>query len=119
VRALAQRSAAAAREIKSLIGVSVDKVDEGTRVVERAGNTMGELVASAGRVNALLSEIAVGANEQAEGVNQTTASVHELDALTQANAALVEETAAAASSLKEQAVQLATKVAVFKLPQRA
>jgi methyl-accepting chemotaxis protein len=119
VRALAQRSASAAREIKTLIGVSVDQVDSGARVVQRAGTTMGELVESARRVNVLLGEIAVGANEQAEGVSQTTASVHELDALTQANAALVEQTAAAASSLKEAASGLATKVAVFKLPAMA
>ncbi|WP_395704305.1 methyl-accepting chemotaxis protein [Aquabacterium sp.] len=116
VRSLAQRSAAAAREIKSLIGVSVEKVASGTAVVRDAGSAIGEIVTSAQRVNALLAEIATGAREQSAGVHQTTQAVHEMDTATQQNAALVEQTAAAASSLKDQAGALATEVAAFRLP---
>jgi len=116
VRSLAQRSAAAAREIKSLISVSVEKVESGTTVVREAGSAIDEIVTSARRVNALLAEIANGAKEQSAGVHQTTQAVHEMDTATQQNAALVEQTAAAASSLKDQAGALAAEVAAFRLP---
>jgi methyl-accepting chemotaxis protein len=116
VRQLAQRSAAAAREIKGLITASVDKVESGTSVVKEAGSTIEEIVVQARRVNELLADIATGAREQASGVQQTTQAVHEMDTTTQQNAALVEQTAAAAASLKDQARALASEVAQFKLP---
>ncbi|WP_240668367.1 methyl-accepting chemotaxis protein [Piscinibacter defluvii] len=116
VRALAQRSSAAAREIKDLITASVGQVDTGTRVVGDAGATIAEIVSSAQKVNGLLAAISTGTNEQSLGVSQTTAAVHELDAMTQQNAALVEQTAAAAASLRDQAVRLAGEVARFQLP---
>jgi methyl-accepting chemotaxis protein len=116
VRALAQRSASAAKEIKDLITVSVDQVSDGAKIVRNAGTTIGEIVDSAHRVNKLLAAIANGANEQATGVSQTTQAVQDLDSMTQQNSALVEQTAAAAASLKEQAVKLAEEVARFKLP---
>ncbi|MDG0864146.1 hypothetical protein EXJ73_16925 [Pelomonas aquatica] len=115
VRQLAQRSASAAREIKSLISASVDKVESGTSVVKQAGSTMEEIVLQTKRVNALLADIADGAKEQALGVHQTTQAVHDMDTATQQNAALVEQTAAAADSLKDQAASLAQEVASFKL----
>jgi methyl-accepting chemotaxis protein len=116
VRALAQRTVHAANEIKALITSSMEQVQDGHRIVEQAGASMGEVVGSARRINALLGEISTGANEQASGVTQTTHSVQALDSLTQANTALVEETAAAAATLKEQASELAVRVAAFKLP---
>ncbi len=116
VRALAQRSAAAAREIKSLITTSVDQVDQGARIVRSAGETIENLVQSTHEVNRLLAAIATGANEQATGVGQTTQAVQDLDSMTQQNAALVEQSAAAAASLKEQALKLADEVARFRLP---
>jgi methyl-accepting chemotaxis protein len=116
VRALAQRSSAAAREIKELISSSVDKVDAGASIVRDAGSTIAEIVTSAQKVNALLGAISTGAREQAQGVGQTTVAVHELDTMTQQNASLVEQTAAAAAALKDQAKQLAERVAQFRLP---
>ena len=116
VRALAQRSAGAAREIKGLITASVTQVESGARVVRDAGSTIAEIASSANRVHELLAAISAGSDQQATGVTQTAHAVQELDTMTQQNAALVEETAAAASSLKDQAVNLATKVASFKLP---
>lgn len=116
VRALAQRSAAAAREIKQLIAVSVDKVDSGTSIVREAGVTMGEIVASAQTINSLLAQIAQGAREQSTGISQVGSSVQELDRATQQNAAMVEQTAAAASSLRDQALDLSDQVARFKVP---
>jgi methyl-accepting chemotaxis protein len=116
VRALAQRSAAAAREIKGLITTSVEQVDHGAKIMRNAGDTIGQIVQSAHEVNKLLADIANGANEQATGVGQTTQAVQDLDGMTQQNAALVEETAAAAASLKEQAVKLADEVSRFRLP---
>ena len=116
VRTLAQRAATAAREIKSLINTSVEKVESGTGVVRQAGNTIDEIVANAQRVNQLLAEIATGAKEQFAGVHQTTQAVHAMDQATQQNAALVEQTAAAAASLKDQAETLASEVAAFSLP---
>jgi methyl-accepting chemotaxis protein len=115
VRALAGRSAQAAREIKSLINSSVEQVETGTRVVGDAGKTMEQLVSNATRVNALLASIATGIDEGAQGVRETTSSVQELDRSTQQNAALVEESAAAAASLEDQARGLAARVSAFRL----
>ncbi len=119
VRALAQRSASAAREIKSLITASVEQVASGSEVVRQAGATIGEIVDKTGRVSQVLASISTGADEQALGVTQTTQAVHELDTVTQQNAALVEQTAAAAASLKDQALALAAEVAQFRLPGQA
>ena len=116
VRALAQRSSTAAKEIKALIGASVEQVESGTRVVRDAGTTIDEIVGTAARVKQLLHEVALGSREQTTGVTQTAKAVQDLDTVTQQNAALVEETAAAASSLKEQASGLANEVAAFRLP---
>ena len=111
VRALAQRSASAAREIKSLITTSVEQVDQGAKIVRRAGDTVGTIVSSAHEVSRLLTAIANGVDEQASGVGQTSQAVQDLDGMTQQNAALVEQSAAAATSLKEQALRLAEEVA--------
>ena len=113
VRGLAQRSANAAKEIKTLISTSVDKIDGGTRIVKSAGAVMDEVVANARQVNTLLSEIAVSSKEQASGVEQVGQSIQELDRSTQQNAALVEETTAAASALKVQADQLQAEIKNF------
>jgi methyl-accepting chemotaxis protein len=116
VRALAQRSGAAAREIKSLITTSMEQVEGGTRVVREAGSTIDEIVGTSRRVRELLNSVAAGAREQTQGIAQSASAVQELDTVTQQNAALVEETAAAAGSLKDQAHALAGEVAQFKLP---
>jgi methyl-accepting chemotaxis protein len=116
VRALALRTVGAANQIKTLIIDSMDKVQKGQHIARQAGNAMGEMVGSAGRISSLLDEISLGASEQALGVTQSSRSVQEIDSLTQANSVLVEETAAAAASLKEQASDLALKVSAFKLP---
>jgi methyl-accepting chemotaxis protein len=115
VRQLAQRSAAAAREIKGLITASVATVESGTEVVRAAGETIGEIVNQAKRVDELLAEVATGAKEQAAGVQQTTEAVQRMDMTTQQNAALVEQTAAAAASLKDQATSLAGEMAKFRI----
>ena len=115
VRTLAQRSAGAAREIKALIGDSVDKVDNGSRLVQQAGSTMDEIVASVQRVTDIMGEIAVASLEQEAGIDQINRAISEMDSVTQQNAALVEEAAAAASSLHEQAGQLVGVVSVFKI----
>jgi methyl-accepting chemotaxis protein len=115
VRSLAQRSAEAAREIKTLIGASVDKVESGSRLVQDAGNTMGEIVASVQRVSDIIGEISAAAAEQSAGIGQVNSAVTVLDQMTQQNAALVEESAAAAESLKHQSRQLADAVAAFNL----
>ncbi len=119
VRSLAQRSAAAAREIKGLIGDSVVQVDEGAAVVRRAGEAMQDIVQQSSRVNQALAQIAEGVDQQAQGVAETTEAVHQLDVVTQRNAALVEETAAAAAALNQQARTLAEEVAQFRLPAHA
>lgn len=115
VRNLAKRSADAAKEIKLLITTSVENVSNGTRIVQGAGDTMSELVSHAANINGLLGEISVAAGEQSRGVAQVGAAVHDLDEMTQQNAALVEQTAAAAGSLKQQATSLAEVVRQFKL----
>jgi methyl-accepting chemotaxis protein len=115
VRSLAQRSAEAAREIKGLIGASVERVEAGTSLVNDAGATMTDIVGSVQRVTDIIGEISAAAVEQSQGIAQVNGTVMELDQMTQQNAALVEESAAAAQSLKEQAVRLAGLVASFKL----
>ena len=116
VRNLAQRSAEAAREIKSLIGASVESVDAGTRLVADAGTTMGEIVSAVQRVTDIIGEISAAAGEQSSGIGNVNTSVVQLDQATQQNAALVEESAAAAHSLREQAQKLAEVVSTFRLP---
>jgi methyl-accepting chemotaxis protein len=115
VRNLAQRSAGAAKEIKELIGDSVDKVEAGSRLVNEAGATMDEIVASVKRVTDIMGEITAASHEQELGIDQIHQSITEMDGVTQQNAALVEEAAAAAASLHEQADTLANVVSVFKL----
>ncbi len=115
VRNLAQRSATAAKEIKELITDSVSKTTEGTQLVSGAGTTMDEVVASVQKVADIISEISAASVEQSTGINQVNEAVTNIDEATQQNAALVEEAAAAAESLVEQAVQLSDVVSVFKL----
>jgi methyl-accepting chemotaxis protein len=115
VRSLAQRSAAAAREIKGLIGASVEQVDSGTRLVADAGRTMDEIVASVQRVADIIGEISRAAGEQAGGLGQVNGAVASLDGMTQQNAALVEQSAAAAESLRQQAEALSGVVQRFRL----
>jgi methyl-accepting chemotaxis protein len=115
VRSLAQRSSEAAKQIKSLIAASVERVEHGTALVDRAGNTMTEVVSSIRRVSDIIGEISAASEEQSAGVSQVGGAVSEVDQATQQNAALVEESAAAAESLKQQAARLVTSVAVFKL----
>jgi methyl-accepting chemotaxis protein len=115
VRSLAQRSAEAAREIKALIGESVERVDTGSTLVQTAGKAMGEIVTQVRRVSELIAEITAAAGEQRQGVDQVGQAVSHLDQVTQQNAALVEESAAAAESLKVQSQRLATAVAAFTL----
>jgi methyl-accepting chemotaxis protein len=115
VRSLAQRSAEAAREIKSLINASVDQVEKGSSLVDQAGHTMEEIVTAINRVSAIMVEINSASAEQSSGVAQVGQAVSQLDHNTQQNAALVEESAAAAESLRSQADQLVQAVAVFQL----
>ncbi|MBL8345026.1 MAG: MCP four helix bundle domain-containing protein [Rubrivivax sp.] len=115
VRSLAGRSAEAAREIKSLISASVEKVDAGARLVDETGASMGEIVAQVQRVSQMISELSGAAGQQAAGIGQVGEAVAQIDQVTQQNAALVEESAAAAESLKQQAAKLAELVSVFKL----
>ncbi|HEX3139740.1 MAG TPA: methyl-accepting chemotaxis protein [Rhizobacter sp.] len=115
VRTLARRSAEAAKEIKSLIVTSVEKVEAGSRLVKNAGSTMGEIVASVKRVSDIVGEITSTSAEQSNGIGQINESVTELDHMTQQNAALVEQSAAAASSLQEQATKLTSVVTAFRL----
>ncbi|MBT9610377.1 MAG: methyl-accepting chemotaxis protein, partial [Aquabacterium sp.] len=115
VRNLAQRSAEAAKEIKSLITTSVERVEHGTALVDQAGMTMSEIVNSIKRVTDIMGEISEASTEQSAGVAQVGEAVSQMDQATQQNAALVEESAAAAESLKGQAQQLVQAVVVFKL----
>ncbi len=119
VRTLAQRSAEAAREIKSLIGASVERVEAGSALVSDAGRTMGEIVGQVKRVTDLIAEISAASTEQSSGIGQVSDAVAQLDQVTQQNAALVEESAAAAESLKVQAAQMAQTVSFFTLDERA
>ena len=115
VRNLAQRSAEAAKEIKGLITDSVSRVEQGSQLVDKAGETMQEVVASIRRVTDIVGEISAASNEQSQGVSQVGEAVTQMDQTTQQNAALVEESAAAADSLRKQAQELVEAVAVFKL----
>ncbi|NKI93169.1 methyl-accepting chemotaxis protein [Rhizobacter sp. SG703] len=115
VRSLAQRSAEAAKEIKALIGASVDRVEAGSRLVADAGTTMSEIVGSVQRVSDIIGEITAASSEQSDGIGQVNQSVTQLDQMTQQNAALVEQSTAAAESLKDQAARLAQAVGSFRL----
>ncbi len=115
VRALAGRSAEAAKEIKVLINASVERVEHGTTLVDQAGTTMGEIVSAIRRVTDIMGEISAASSEQSQGVSQVGDAVTEMDQTTQQNAALVEQMAAAASSLKAQAAELVQVVAAFEL----
>ena len=115
VRNLAQRSAGAAKEIKTLIGDSVDKVDAGSKLVDDAGKTMGEIVTSVKHVADIMSEITAASQEQSSGIAEVNQAIAQMDEMTQQNAALVEQAAAAAESMQDQAATLAEAVSVFKL----
>jgi methyl-accepting chemotaxis protein len=115
VRSLAQRSAEAAKEIKSLITASVERVGQGSMLVDKAGDTMSEVVTAIRRVTDIVGEISSASQEQSQGVAQVGEAVTQMDQTTQQNAALVEQSAAAADSLKTQALALVEAVAVFKL----
>jgi methyl-accepting chemotaxis protein len=115
VRNLAQRSAAAAKEIKTLIGDSVDQVSAGTRLVENAGTTMKEVVSSVARVSDIMAEITAASHEQSIGIDQVNEAIAQMDQVTQQNAALVEEAAAAAAGMQDQAGQLSQLVRHFRL----
>ena len=117
VRSLAGRSADAAKEIKGLITASVERVEQGTRLVDQAGVTMTEVVSSIKRVTDIMGEISAASAEQSAGVAQVGEAITQMDQVTQQNAALVEESAAAAESLKGQAQQLVSAVSVFTLGQ--
>ncbi len=115
VRSLAQRSAAAAKEIKALIGDSVEKVDAGSKLVDQAGSTMDEIVTSIRHVADIMAEITAASQEQSSGIEQVNQAITQIDEATQQNAALVEQASAAAESMQDQAARLAKAVAVFKL----
>ncbi len=115
VRNLAQRSAAAAKEIKELITNSVSKVESGNALADEAGVAMGEIQNSVRRITAIMAEIATASSEQGEGIEQINQAVTQIDDVTQQNAALVEQTAAASASLQQQAAHLATAISIFKL----
>jgi methyl-accepting chemotaxis protein len=115
VRSLAQRSATAAKEIKSLIGESVEKVDAGSRLVGTAGETMSDIVTQVQRVAGLIGEIGAATEEQTKGISQVSDAVGVLDDVTQQNSALVEQSAAAAESLQQQARRLTEMVNVFRI----
>ncbi|WP_233830382.1 methyl-accepting chemotaxis protein [Paraburkholderia sp. ZP32-5] len=115
VRSLAQRSSAAAKEIKELIDTSVERVQSGSALVDEAGRTMTEIISAVQRVTDIMGEIAAASEEQSSGIDQVARAVTQMDEVTQQNAALVEEAAAAASSLEEQAARLRSAVAVFQV----
>ncbi|WP_368900537.1 methyl-accepting chemotaxis protein, partial [Mixta calida] len=115
VRNLAQRSAQAAKEIKSLIEDSVARVDTGSVLVESAGETMSDIVSAVTRVTDIMGEIASASDEQSRGIDQVGLAVTEMDRVTQQNAALVQESASAAAALEEQASRLSQAVAVFRI----
>ncbi len=115
MRSLAQRSATAAKEIKELIGDSVEKVDNGARLVGQAGMTMNDIVDSIRRVTDIVGEITTASLEQTSGIEQINTAIVQMDQVTQQNAALVEEAAAASEALQDQAGTLGQMVSVFKL----
>ena len=118
VRALAQRSAGAAKEVKHLIDASVDSVERGSARVEQAGQTMQQIVQSVQQVTTLIAEISAASREQSSGIEQVARTVNDMDETTQRNAALVEEASAAARAMEEQAVELSEAVSVFRLDAR-
>jgi methyl-accepting chemotaxis protein len=118
VRNLAQRSAAAAREIKTLIGSSVERVDAGARLVDEAGSTMDEIVTSVKRVTDIMAEISSASAEQSAGIEHVNSAIGRMDEATRQNAALVEQASAAAASLQDEAATLAELVSVFKMAQQ-
>ena len=115
MRNLAQRSAGAAKEIKTLIGDSVDKVDNGSRLVDEAGQTMGLIVTSIRQVADIMGEITAATHEQSQGIEEINEAISRMDEMTQQNSALVEEASAAAESMREQAGILGAAVSSFKL----
>jgi methyl-accepting chemotaxis protein len=115
VRGLAQRSAAAAKEIKALIGQSVMKVEAGVRLVDLAGNTMGEILKSVEQVTQIMGEISTASADQRAGIEQVDEAIAEIESVTQQNAALVEQASAAAGSLQEQSQTLANAVRIFQI----
>jgi methyl-accepting chemotaxis protein len=115
VRNLAQRSSMAAREIKTLIGDSVSQIESGRRLTEVAGSTMGDIVLSVRRVTAIIGAISASGSEQEAGIEQINSAIIDMDAVTQQNAALVEQAAASAEALHEQAAELATMVGYFQV----
>jgi methyl-accepting chemotaxis protein len=115
VRNLAQRSATAAKEIKALITDSVEKVDDGSRLVDQAGSTMNKVVDAVKRVADLMGEIAAASNEQSSGIGHVNDAIALMDQMTQQNAALVEEAAAAATNLREESANLAKAVSLFRI----
>jgi methyl-accepting chemotaxis protein len=115
VRTLAQRSAAAAKEIKELINRSVEKVEAGNHLADQAGHAMGEILTSVQRITQIVSDIAIASEEQGSGIEQVNQAVTQMDDMTQQNAALVEQTAAASASLEEQAALLVKAVSIFSL----
>jgi methyl-accepting chemotaxis protein len=117
VRSLAGRSAAAAKEVKDLIGASVANVEVGTKLVDQAGQTMHDIVSSVQRVTGIIEEISATSTEQSADMQQVSTAVAELEQMTQQNAALVEQSAAAAASMSEQAAVLGELVGKFSLPQ--
>lgn len=119
VRTLAQRSAEAAKDIKGLISTSVEKITNGNVLVNKSGETMADIVTAIKRVNDIMSEIAAASSEQATGIQEVNNAVVQMDEMTQQNAALVEEAAAAADSMRQQSGQLAQRVAVFKVEQQS
>ncbi|HBI70206.1 MAG TPA: chemotaxis protein, partial [Massilia sp.] len=118
VRNLAQRSAAAAKEIKELIGDSVSKVNAGSALVDQAGETMGQIVASVKKVHDIMAEITMAGQRQSEGIEDIGRAIGSMDEMTQQNSALVEEASAAAESLTEQTGQLTGALSVFKLAEQ-
>jgi methyl-accepting chemotaxis protein len=119
VRTLAQRSAAAAKEIKALIGDSVARVDDGAKLVEEAGATMQEIVASVNKVSTMIGAISSATQEQGEGIEHVNQAIAQMDQVTQQNASLVEEAAAASEAMQEQAAKLAQVVSVFRIEAQA
>ncbi|HEY0419942.1 MAG TPA: methyl-accepting chemotaxis protein, partial [Acetobacteraceae bacterium] len=115
VRSLAQRSAGAAREIKALIGDSVERAEAGSKLASRAGDTMEELVGSVGRVTGMMAEIVAASEEQSAGIEQVNTAISQMDEATQQNAALVEQAAAASKAMHDEAMLLAQTVSAFRI----
>ena len=119
VRTLAQKSAVAAKDIESLIAQSVSSVKNGAELVSRSGEVIDSIISSVNKVNTLMEQISVASEEQSRGIGQVGQAVTEMDGVTQQNAALVQQSAAAAASLEEQAQQLSRSISSFSLPVQA